>query len=211
MVATILGVIASYLIGAIPFGYIAGRMLKGIDIRKYGSGNVGATNVLRALGTGPGIIVLLLDGGKGVAAVLALASLVARLGSSVDPLATKALCGAAAIAGHDWSVFLRFRGGKGVATGLGVFLSISPLHALCSLVLFFLAVLSTRRVSVGSLVLAACFPVAMLIAGKPAWYSGLGLFWLVTVVYLHRENIRRLLHGTESRIGQKVQVSREEQ
>ena len=209
MIATILGAILSYLIGAIPFGYLAGKTLKGIDIRDHGSGNIGATNVLRTLGTATGIIVLLLDAGKGVLSVLVLATLTGRV-SALDPYTLKALCGAAAIAGHDWPVFLRFRGGKGVATGLGVFLSITPIYALAGLALFLLAVIMTRHVSVGSLVLAACFPIFMLIAGKPAWYSGLGFFWLASVLYLHRENILRLLRGTESRIGQKPQVSPED-
>jgi glycerol-3-phosphate acyltransferase PlsY len=211
MVAAALGVIISYLIGSIPFGYIAGRVLKGIDVRDYGSGNVGATNVLRILGTKAGIVVLLLDAGKGVAAVIGIGSLVSVLSPEVNPYAVKAFCGAAAIVGHDWTVFLGFKGGKGVATGLGVFFSVAWLYALGSVLLFVVVVILTRHVSVGSLALGMCFPAAMVIAGKSAWLIALGLFWLAAVVYLHRENIQRLIRGTESRIGQKTQVPREEQ
>ncbi len=210
MLPTILGVIFSYLVGSIPFGYLAGRVLKGIDIRKHGSGNIGATNVLRTLGTAPGIALLVVDAGKGLFSVLVIASLVHRFAPSPDIFILKSLCGAAAISGHDCSVFLRFKGGKGVATGLGVFFSLAPLYALFSLFPFLVAVVLTRHVSVGSLVLAACFPTVMLVAGKPAAYSVLGFFWLLSVVYLHRQNIRRLLHGTESSITHKVQVSPEE-
>lgn len=210
MVSLFPGMILSYLLGSIPFGYIAGRVLRGIDIRDYGSGNVGATNVLRTLGTKAGIVVLLLDAAKGVAAVLGIGSLAIALSPDINPSAAKALCGAAAIIGHDWTLFLRFKGGKGVATGLGVFFSVGWLFALFSVVLFLVAVLATRHVSVGSLILAMCFPVSMLLAGKSAWFLGLGLLWLVAVIYLHRQNIRRLILGTESRIGQTSQVPRED-
>ena len=206
MVWIALGVIASYIAGSIPFGYLAGTALKGIDIRNYGSGNLGATNVLRTLGPAPGIFVLLLDAGKGVFAVLAVASLVHRFASPANLFTLKALCGAAAISGHDWPLFLRFRGGKGVATGLGIFFSLTPLYAGISVGIFLVAVLLTRHVSVGSLALAASLPAILLIAGEPPSYSGLGFFWLASVLYLHRENVRRLLHGTESRIGQKAQA-----
>jgi acyl phosphate:glycerol-3-phosphate acyltransferase len=209
VVATILGVIGSYLLGSIPFGFLAGKVLKGLDIRDYGSGNVGATNVLRTLGTKAGIVVLLLDAAKGVAAVLGIGSLVTALSPDINPSAAKALCGAAAIIGHDWTLFLRFKGGKGVATGLGVFFSVGWLYALFSVVLFLVAVILTRHVSVGSLILAVCFPASMLLAGESAWFLGLGLLWLVAVVYLHRQNIQRLIKGTESRIGQTSQLPRE--
>jgi glycerol-3-phosphate acyltransferase PlsY len=211
MLPTILGLIASYLVGSIPFGYIAGRVLKGIDVRNFGSGNVGATNVLRTLGKGPGIVVLLLDVGKGLASVLGIGSLVVRLAWPLSPFMVKALCGAAAIVGHDFPVFLRFRGGKGVATGLGVFLGVAPVYTPLALVAFAVAVGVTRYVSVGSLVLAASLPVLVVIFRQSEWYIGLSVFWLVSVIYLHRENIRRLLRREERRIGQKAQGPREEQ
>lgn len=208
--AVVLGVIASYLVGAIPFGYLAGKVLKGIDLRSFGSGNVGATNVLRTLGAAPGIAVLLLDAGKGVFCVLLVAGIVQSSAQSLDIFTARALCGGAAICGHDWPIFLRFRGGKGVATGLGVFLALAPLHTLVVLAVFLLAVIFTKRVSVGSLLVAASLPVVLLIAGSPFPYFVLSIFWLVSVVYLHRDNIYRLLQGTERPIGHKVQVSPKE-
>jgi glycerol-3-phosphate acyltransferase PlsY len=208
--AVVLGVIASYLVGAIPFAYLAGKILKGIDIRDFGSGNMGATNVVRTLGAGPGIAVLVLDIGKGLISILLVAGFVSYSEASLDPSIVKASCGAAAIVGHDWPVFLAFRGGKGAATGLGVFLALKPLWALVGVVLFLIAVVWTKHVSLGSLVLAACVPATMLISGQPVSYWVLGLFWMVTVWYLHRENIRRLLQGTESRIGQKAHSTRKE-
>jgi glycerol-3-phosphate acyltransferase PlsY len=211
MTALIPGIIASYFVGAIPFGYLAGKVLKGIDIRDHGSGNMGATNVLRNLGTLPGVVVLLLDVAKGVSSVVLIAALVNRFSSLDNPFLVRALCGAAAIVGHDWPLFLHFKGGKGAATGLGVFLSLSPLWTLASLIPFVLIVFWTRHVSLGSLLLAACLPVAMLLAGQSPWYSRLGAFWFLSVLYLHRQNIRRLLHGTESRIGRNAQASRENQ
>jgi glycerol-3-phosphate acyltransferase PlsY len=211
MIAVIAGVIFSYLLGSTPFGYLAGKTLRGVDVRSHGSGSMGATNVLRTLGTLPGIIVLILDACKGVASVFVVAGLAYRFSPPLDLFALRALCGAAAIGGHDWPLFLRFRGGKGVATGLGVFLSVAPVHALVSLVPFLAAVILTRHVSVGSLVLALCFPVAMLITRKPPSYLALGLFWFVTVLYLHRQNIGRLLQGKESRIGERLQELSEEQ
>ncbi len=210
MVSTIAGVIVSYLIGSIPFGYLAGKVLKRIDIRKYGSGNVGATNVLRTLGTGPGIVVLLLDAGKGIAAVLGIGGLAVRLAWPLNPFMLRAFCGAAVIVGHDFPIFLRFKGGKGVATGLGVFLAIAPVHTWLAVVAFLVALNITRYVSVGSMVLAASLPVLMVAFRKSEWYIGLSLFWLVSVIYLHRDNIRRILRGEERQIGHKVQAPRED-
>lgn len=211
MLATILGVIGSYLLGSIPFGYIAGKVLKGIDIRDYGSGNVGATNVLRTLGAKAGIVVLLLDAGKGFVSVLVIGSLAVRLGWPLGPSMVKALCGAAAIIGHDFPIFLRFKGGKGVATGLGVFLAAAPLYAWLAINVFIVAVGVTSYVSVGSLLMAATLPVLMVIFRRSEWYLGLSLFWLVSVIYSHRENIRRLLEGKEPRIRRKARSPREHQ
>ncbi len=211
MVATILGVISSYLVGSIPFGYIAGKVLKGIDIRDYGSGNVGATNVLRTLGAKAGIVVLLLDAGKGFLSVLVIGSLAVRLGWPLGPSMVKALCGAAAIIGHDFPIFLGLRGGKGVATGLGVFLAAAPLYAWLAITVFAVAIGLTSYVSVGSLLMAASLPVLMVIFQRSEWYLGLSLFWLVSVIYSHRENIRRLLQGKEPRIRRKARSPREHQ
>jgi glycerol-3-phosphate acyltransferase PlsY len=211
MVPVILGVTISYLLGSIPFGYIAGKVVKGIDIRDYGSGNVGATNVLRTLGAKAGIVVLLLDAAKGFVSVLVIGSLAVRLGWPLGLSMVKALCGAAAIIGHDFPIFLGLKGGKGVATGLGVFLAATPLYAWLAINVFVVAVGVTSYVSVGSLLMAATLPVLMVIFRRSEWYLGLSLFWLVSVIYSHRENIRRLLQGKEPRIRRKARSPREHQ
>jgi len=165
-------------------------------VQKYGSGNIGMTNVLRTLGYMPGLLTLVLDGGKGTAAVL-LAKLV-----SDDPLVWLA-CGAFAIVGHNWSIFLRFQGGKGVATTAGVFLGVAPYVALALFTVFLVVVVITRYVSLGSIVAAATLPIWLVIFGFP--WPGLALGTLISIftVVRHRANIGRLLSGTEYRFGQK--------
>jgi len=188
--------LVAYLLGSIPFGLIVGHLWAKIDIRKYGSGNIGMTNVLRTLGYMPGLLTLVLDGGKGTAAVL-LAKLV-----SDDPLVWLA-CGAFAIVGHNWSIFLRFQGGKGVATAAGVFLGVAPYVALALFTVFLVVVVITRYVSLGSIVAAATLPIWLVIFGFP--WPGLALGTLISIftVVRHRANIGRLLSGTEYRFGQK--------
>ena len=190
--------IVAYVIGAVPFAYIAGKTLKGIDIRDYGSGNVGSTNVLRTLGKGPGIIVLLLDMVKGAAAV------------TLVPLAfLKVICGVAAIAGHIWTVFLRFRGGKGVATTVGVFLGLTWVSMLTAGAVFIIVVFLTRYIALGSLSLGISLLVANLLLGCPVEYAALSGAVLLLVIYTHRSNIRRLMNGTENKLGRKAQVAKE--
>lgn len=188
--------LAAYLLGSIPFGLIVTRLWAKIDIRKYGSGNIGMTNVMRTVGYVPGAITLLLDGGKGLLAVL-----LARMFSG-DPLVWLA-CGVFAIAGHNWSVFLKFRGGKGVATTAGVFLGVAPMVALALFLVFLIVVVSTRYISLGSIIAAVSLPIWLLIFGFP--WSGLILGTLISLftVVRHRENIGRLLSGTEYRFGDK--------
>lgn len=190
---------ASYLLGSFPTGYVYGR-LRGKDIRTLGSGNLGATNVLRNFGIAPGIAILLLDAGKGFAA----AFFISRL--SVWPNADWARvgCGLAAILGHTYTCFLGFRGGKGVATSLGVFLALAPLATLGALLVFGAAVALTRFVSVGSLSAAVGLPLLLLATGETGTQSA--ILWLAVLVSLvvivkHRQNLRRLREGTENRLG----------
>lgn len=190
---------ASYLLGSFPTGYVYGR-LRGKDIRTLGSGNLGATNVLRNFGIAPGIAILLLDAGKGFAAVF----FISRL--SVWPNADWARvgCGLAAILGHTYTCFLGFRGGKGVATSLGVFLALAPLATLGALLVFGAAVALTRFVSVGSLSAAVGLPLLLLATGETGTQSA--ILWLAVLVSLvvivkHRQNLRRLREGTENRLG----------
>lgn len=188
-------VVASYLLGSIPFALIIGR-LHGIDIRQHGSGNVGATNVVRVLGRGPGILCFLLDFLKGVAPVLT------SMGLGL-PLWTAILGATAAILGHSRSIFLKFKGGKSVATGAGAIVALAPLAGLGALVIWGLVFLRTRIVSLASITAALSLPVITGLTRQP-WevvaFSAVAAFY---VVIRHRENIRRLRAGTEPRMERK--------
>lgn len=206
-----------YLLGSIPAGYLAGRWLGGIDIRQEGSGSTGATNVLRVLGKGPALVVFLVDVLKGTAAVLLAKAALDPLGVPLDGTGAASwrtdswvvAAGLAALAGHIWPVWLGWRGGKAVATALGMLLGLTwPVGLACFGI--FLSVLTfSRIVSLSSVVAAVALPLLML-----GWFGsqGLGLRWpylalaLLTsalVIWRHRSNLARLLAGTEPRLGQK--------
>jgi glycerol-3-phosphate acyltransferase PlsY len=192
-----LAVLVAYLIGAVPIGWLVARAFGVRDIRRHGSGNIGATNVLRTAGKLPAITTLLGDVGKGCLAV----TLASRLGAD-DPgvIATAAV---AAVAGNCWSVFLRFRGGKGVATGLGVLLTVVPLATLAALPVFLAVVLTTRFVSLGSLLCALCVPLGAWALGYPPAFVLGAVVISAIIAGRHHENIGRLLAGTESRVGRR--------
>ena len=185
-----------YLLGAIPCGYLAGRWLKDIDLRDCGSGSTGATNVLRNVGKGPALLVFLLDVGKGALAVLLAKSV--GLNDWVQVLA-----GLAALAGHIWPVWLGWKGGKAVATGLGMFLGLAWPVGLASFGLFMATISLSRIVSLASVVAAIGLPVLMLVAGNSSAYVVVSLVASSMVIWRHRSNIQRLMAGTEPRIGQK--------
>jgi len=194
LVGTLL-VAISYLVGAVPFGLIVARMSGGgVDLRKTGSGNIGATNVARTIGKGAGALTLLLDAGKAVFA-LALTGLV--MGSGAH--GWLALSGAAAFLGHVFPVYLRFQGGKGVATALGIVAYLSPVTVIVLLALFAAVVYFTRYVSLGSLCAAVGLPVMMAVLEGPRSYLNLALLIAFVVFFTHRENIHRLLAGLEPR------------
>lgn len=190
---TLPAVVISYLIGSIPFGFLLAKVLKGIDIREHGSGNIGATNVWRTLGPVPGLAVLLLDMAKGVAAVL--------LGRQLGGEATELLAAVAVLCGHSWPVFLSFRGGKIIATGAGVVLAISPASLLVALVIWLLAVGISRYVSLGSILAAASVPVTLAVWDKGGLYILFGILVAVFAIYKHRPNIKRIMNGTEFKVG----------
>ena len=191
--------LGAFLLGAVPFGFLAGKM-KGIDLRKVGSGNIGATNTLRVLGVPAGVTVLLLDVLKGYLPVL----LAHRL--RLDPWWVTGT-GLAAILGHTFSPFLGFKGGKGVATSLGVLIGFSYAVAAASALVFLAAVAATRYVSLGSilgaLTQAVCFWALPYPAPHPLPFRLFGLVVGLFVVVKHKDNIKRLLAGTESRFGEK--------
>ena len=198
--STALWLIASYFVGAIPTSYLAGRLFRGIDLREHGSKNLGATNVYRTLGWKYAIPVGLFDIAKGAVPVLVFAPRVSD--SQVFALG----CGIVAILGHVFSVFVRFRGGKGVATAAGVMLGLTPLALGVAALTWLLIVALSGYVSLASIAAAAVFPVAVYALERLERPEILWLDILVAaaIVWLHRANIRRLLDGTESRFGRRA-------
>ena len=197
LLSSLLLLALGYLLGSMPNGYLAGRWLKGIDLRQCGSGSTGATNVLRNVGKGPALVVFLLDVGKGALAVLLAKSF--GLNDWVQVLA-----GLAALAGHIWPVWLGWKGGKAVATGLGMFLGLAWPVGLACLGLFMAVISLSRIVSLSSVVAAIGLPVLMVLAGANGASISVSVVASVMVLWRHRSNIERLIAGTEPRIGAKA-------
>ena len=187
---TAAGVLVGFAAGSIPTGYWMGRLLRGIDIRTVGSGNVGATNVFRSVGRTAGLATLALDMAKGFGPVWFVAH-----GSGGEPAAL--LTGLAAVAGHTFSPWVGFRGGKGVATSAGVFLALLPGPMAAALLVFVLGLVLTRRVSVGSMAGAVTLPLAAWAIGAPPMRLGLAVVLGAVVVLRHMPNLRRLWRGEE--------------
>lgn len=201
----LLGIITAYLLGSIPTSYLIGK-LAGVDVRKHGSGNVGATNVLRVLGKLPAAITLILDIGKGVLAVTLVASIFYRKGM-VDFNLFRALLGLAVIAGHNWTIFLKLKGGKGVATFIGVFAILLPIELIVGLIIWIITVWITKYVSLGSILLAMAVPLIAAFSGKGIETVTLAITACGIICYKHKGNINRLLMGTEHKIGEKTECS----
>lgn len=186
-------ILFGYLLGSVPTGFILGSMA-GVDVRKAGSGNVGATNVARVAGKRQGILTLIGDTAKGVVPVI----LALQMGAN---LTTTVMAGAAAFVGHLYPVFLKFRGGKGVATALGVFVALAPVAALVLILTFIAIALSSRIVSVGSIATAMAAPLILWLFSYPPIVVGMAVFIAAAITLRHRSNIQRLLNGTEPRFG----------
>ena len=200
-----LALVACYFLGAIPFGLIIGKITRGIDIRDYGSGNIGASNVLRTLGTGPALLVFFFDTAKGLAAVL----LCKGIGLNPWWVVVGSML---SVLGHSFSVFLRFKGGKGVATSLGVIIGLDPVIAGTAFVGWGLVALITRYISVASILASVSVPLQMFLweaRGVETAYKVLAAAAALMIVLKHTSNIKRLAAGTESRIGRKVSVEGE--
>ena len=192
--SVLIAVVIGYLLGSVSFSYIIAKKVAGIDIRQHGSGNAGATNTLRVLGKGPGILVLLLDAGKGILAVLA-----AQWISGSD--LAMALAGVAAILGHNWPIFFGFRGGKGIATAIGVIATLSFFAFIWAVLATVLVIFLTRYVSLGSLVFLTLMPILMYFHDDPLSFIMIALIVAILGYVRHRENIVRLIQGKENKLG----------
>ncbi|MGA2631701.1 MAG: glycerol-3-phosphate 1-O-acyltransferase PlsY [Terriglobia bacterium] len=191
----------AYLFGSIPFGYLIVHWQQGIDVRTTGSGSIGATNVMRNLGVMGFAATFLLDFGKGIAAVL----LASRLTAANPVWIAAAAVGA--ILGHCFPVWLKFRGGKGVATAVGVFLALAPLEVGISLAIFAVVVAISRTISLGSIVSVGAFPLLLYFLHHPPFPVVVGAVASAAIIIIqHRSNIRRLLAGTENKLGRKQEV-----
>ncbi len=207
-------VILSYLVGAIPTSILVARRVKGIDIRNHGSGNAGGTNVMRVLGWKYGIFVMLLDAMKGVIAVVLISRL--YLGSFPFPNETflddftlvQLIAGVAAVIGHIWTVFANFRGGKGIATGVGILVTISTVDILLAFTVFLIVVAISKYISLGSIIGCLSIPMFMIIranvfhADIPDYYTVLPFMIAISVLvlYTHRKNLKRIFAGNESKV-----------
>lgn len=192
--------VVAYLLGSIPSGVIVGRLVKGIDVRDSGSGRTGATNVLRTLGWPAAVVVTLMDVGKGVAAVL--------LGLVLADASGQVAAGVAVVVGHNWPVFIGFRGGRGVMPAAGALLVLLPLSAVVGITLAVVVIASTRYVSLGSLVGtvtgASILAAYALLGSAPLIFAPLAVVGGGIIVFGHRDNIGRLVRGTERRLGERT-------
>jgi len=194
---TVLSLILAYILGSISFGLIIARQQKGIDIRDYGSGNIGATNVFRVIGKKAGILTLLGDSLKGTVAVI-----LARVLSGTAMGA--GMAGLAVIVGHMFPLFAGFRGGKGVATALGVFIVLTPGATLLAALIWGLCCFLWRYVSLASMTAALSLPVWILLLEGEGPYLPVAIVIAILIIWKHQDNIARLWQGTESKIGSKL-------
>ena len=221
VLAYIIVAVAAYLLGSIPTGYLVAKA-KGIDIRAAGSGNIGATNAMRVLGKPAGIFVMIVDAAKGYVAVAWLAPHVfINFASSelwMKPTGLPAinqhlanahiLAGIFVVLGHNYTCWLKFKGGKGIATTAGVYLALAPVALLIALAVFILSIVITRYVSVGSILAAAVLPVAVWFTRENLFLESVTIALCAMAIYKHKSNIKRLMAGTESRVGKKPEEAK---
>jgi glycerol-3-phosphate acyltransferase PlsY len=197
-----------YFLGAIPFGLVMGRLRKGIDVRRYGSGATGVANVTRTAGKAAGVLVFVLDVGKGAVAVIIAWAII---GSGTSEVHTAmASTGLAAMTGHNWSVYIKFKGGRGVTVGAGALLGMYWPVGLAALGVFFVVIVITKYVSLASIIGASCsiwISIPLVILNK-LWmeYLIFAIIGSCIIIFRHRENIKRLIAGTERRMGQREKI-----
>lgn len=209
ILAYILTALAAYLLGSIPTGYLVAKA-KGIDIRTVGSKNMGATNVFRVLGKGPGILVLLVDGLKGYAAAAWLCDVILRNFSvpAEQVLTLHVVAGICAVLGHNYTCWLSFQGGKGIATTAGAYFALAPLSVTIALGVWILFFVATRYVSIASIAAAAALPTAVWLTQRSLFLGVVTTVLGIMAIYKHKANIQRLRAGTESRVNFKKEKNK---
>jgi len=195
-------IISCYLLGSVPFGYIVGKLFKKVDIREYGSGNIGATNALRILGPSLASLVVLGDIGKGILSIYLVQYL------NIDSLLILIIAGLAVIFGHDWSIFLGFKGGKGIATTFGVVFALNPTISFLALLVWGIVVITTRYVSLASIFAVISIFILTILFKQPYEYIIFGAIILVLGIFKHKDNIKRLKSKKESKIGEKIKIKK---
>jgi len=199
MIALVVVIAGAYFIGSIPTGYLV-ALLRGVDLRAHGSGNIGATNAFRVLGKGPGAFVLLADALKGSAAVLWMPGLAARIAGGTASESLPLIAGVAAILGHNYTCWLRFKGGKGIATTAGVMATLVPHGLAITFSTWLIVFLATRYVSVASIVAAIVLPIATMLTSRNHALWAVAFIFGGLAIWRHRGNLQRLRAGTESKI-----------
>jgi len=195
-------IISCYLLGSIPFGYIVGKLFKKIDIRELGSGNIGATNVFRILGPSLAFVVLIGDVGKGILSIYLVHFL------NIDNSLISTIAGLAVICGHDWSLFLGFKGGKGIATTFGVVFVLNPTISILALIIWGVVLITTRYVSLSSIFAVISIFILTILFKQPYEYIIFSAIILILGIFRHKENIERLKLKKERKIGEKVEIKK---
>jgi glycerol-3-phosphate acyltransferase PlsY len=190
-----------YLLGSIPFGYIVGKLFKKVDIREFGSGNIGASNAFRILGPPLASLVLIGDIGKGIFSIYLVKYL------NIDSSLILAIAGLAVICGHDWSLFLGFKGGKGIATTFGVVFALSPIISILAVIVWGIVIISTRYASLSSICAIISIFVFTILFKQPYEYIGFSAIIIILGIFKHKENIKRLKSKKERKIGEKIKIN----
>ena len=193
-------IISCYLLGSMPFGYIVGKLFKKVDIRELGSGNIGATNVFRILGPSLASLVLIGDIGKGILSIYLVQYL------NIDNLLIITIAGLAVICGHDWSLFLGFKGGKGIATTFGVVFGLNPTISILALIIWGVVVITTRYVSLSSIFAVISIFIFSILFKQPYEYIIFSAMIMILGIFKHKENIKRLKSKKERKIGEKIKI-----
>jgi len=195
-------IVSCYLLGSIPFGYIVGKLFKKVDIRELGSGNIGATNVFRILGPSLASLVLIGDIGKGIFSIYLVQYF------NIDNLLIFTIAGLAVICGHDWSLFLGFKGGKGIATTFGVVFALNPMIAILALIIWGVVLITTRYVSLSSIFAVISIFIFTILFKQPNVYIIFSAIILVLGIFNHKDNIKRLKLRKERKFGEKVEIKK---